>query len=254
MRPSLLPGLIAAAQRNADRGYADVALFEVGQIFLGAGENDQRIAAAGLRRGLAGGARHWTGSPESDLYDVKADVMALLAALNIPTGGLQVKAGGPSFLHPGRSATLGFGPKLIGCFGEVHPRAAEALGGEGRLFVFEIALDALPAPKKKATKAKTKLELSDLQPVSRDFAFLVDDKVEAEVLVKIARGIDRALVADVTVFDRYAGKGIEPGKVSLGLAVTLQPRDKTLTDQDIETFSTKLVGEISSKTGAILRA
>lgn len=257
MRPSLLPGLLAAAQRNADRGFPDVALFEVGQIFLGAGENDQRIAAAGVRRGLAASAgtgRHWAGSAEASLDDVKADVMALLAALNIVTGGLQVKAGGPSFLHPGRSATLGFGPNLIGCFGEIHPRAAEALGVEPRSVVFEISLDALPAPKKKPTKARARLELSALQPVSRDFAFLVDQKVEAETILKIARGLDRALVSDVSIFDRYAGKGIEPGKVSLGLAVTLQPRDKTLTDAEIEAFSTKLVSEVQAKTGAVLRA
>ncbi|MBN8532979.1 MAG: phenylalanine--tRNA ligase subunit beta [Rhizobiales bacterium] len=254
MRPSLLPGLVAASNRNADRGYPDVALFEVGQVFLGAGENDQRMVAAGLRRGLAGGSRHWSGSTEVTLEDVKADVMALLAALNIPTGGLQVKAGGPSFLHPGRSATLGFGPNLIGCFGELHPRAAEALGAEGRVLVFEISLDALPAPKKKPTKAKPKLELSAFQPVSRDFAFLVDQKVEAEAIMKIARGVDRALVSDVSIFDRYSGKGIEPGKVSLGVAVTLQPREKTLTDAEIEAFSIKLVGEVQAKTGAVLRA
>ena len=257
MRPSLLPGLVSAAQRNVDRGYPDVALFEVGQIFLGAGEKDQRITAAGVRRGLAGGqgvGRHWTGSAEASLDDVKADVMALLAALNIPTGGLQVKAGGPSFLHPGRSATLGFGPNLIGCFGELHPRVAEALGAEGKPLVFEISLDALPVPKKKPTKAKSKLDLSALQPVSRDFAFLVDQSVEAEAILKIARGIDRALVADVTIFDRYAGKGIEPGKVSLGLAITLQPREKTLTETEIEGFSAKLVSEVTAKTGAVLRA
>ncbi|MGL5445790.1 MAG: phenylalanine--tRNA ligase subunit beta, partial [Rhabdaerophilum sp.] len=254
MRPSLLPGLVSAANRNADRGYADVSLFEVGQIFLGAGENDQRMAAAGLRRGLAGGSRHWSGSAEVSLDDVKADVMALLAALNIPTGGLQVKAGGPSFLHPGRSATLGFGPNLIGCFGELHPRAAETLGAEGRVMMFEINLDALPAPKKKPTKAKAKLDLSAFQPVSRDFAFLVDQTVEAEAIMKIARGIDRTLVSDVSIFDRYSGKGIEPGKVSLGVAVTLQPREKTLTDAEIEAFSMKLVGEVQAKTGAVLRA
>lgn len=254
MRPSLLPGLVAASNRNADRGYPDVALFEVGQVFLGAGENDQRMVAAGLRRGLAGGSRHWSGSAEVTLEDVKADVTALLAALNIPTGGLQVKAGGPGFLHPGRSATLGFGPNLIGCFGELHPRAAEALGAEGRVLVFEISLDAVPLPKKKPTRAKAKLELSAFQPVSRDFAFLVDQKVEAEAIMKIARAVDRVLVSDVSIFDRYSGKGIEPGKVSLGVAVTLQPRDKTLTDAEIEAFSVKLVGEVQAKTGAVLRA
>ncbi len=157
-------------------------------------------------------------------------------------------------MHPGRSATLGFGPNLIGCFGEIHPRAAETLGVDPRAVVFEINLDALPAPKKKPTKAKAKLELSALQPVSRDFAFLVDQKVEAETILKIARALDRALVSDVSIFDRYAGKGIEPGKVSLGVAVTLQPRDKTLTDAEIEAFSTKLVSEVQAKTGAVLRA
>jgi phenylalanyl-tRNA synthetase beta chain len=258
MRPSLLPGLASAAQRNVDRGFHDVALFEVGQIFLGAGENDQKIAAAGLRRGLAGSAglgRHWSGAAEAGFEDVKADVMALLAALNIPAGGLQIMAPGPAFLHPGRSATLGFGPKmLIGCFGELHPRAAEALGLSERAAVFEILLDALPAPKKKPTKAKAKLDLSALQPVSRDFAFVVDQNIDAETILKIVRGMDRQLVSDVTVFDRYAGKGIDPGKVSLGVAVTLQPREKTLTDAEIEAFSTKLVSEVQAKTGAILRA
>ena len=253
MRPSLLPGLIMASQRNADRGFADHALFEVGQIFLGAGENDQRMAAAGLRRGTLGG-KHWAGNAEADVFAIKADVLALLSPLNVPTGGLQIMAPGPSFLHPGRSATLGFGPKnLVGCFGEVHPRVAEALGAEGRLMVFEISLDALPPAKKKATKAKPKLELAELQPVSRDFAFLVDEKVEAEAILKIARGVDRALFAGATIFDRYQGKGVEPGKVSLGLAVTLQPREKTLTDAEIEAFSQKLVGEVSAKTGAVLR-
>ncbi|KAF0226457.1 MAG: phenylalanyl-tRNA synthetase beta [Beijerinckiaceae bacterium] len=262
MRPSLMPGLVMAGQRNADRGYADVALFEVGQVFKGDGERDQRIAAAGLRRGLAssdGAGRHWTGSDEADVYDVKADVLAALAAMNVPTGGMQIVpaagvAGAPEFLHPGRSAILRFGPKdVIGWFGELHPRAIEALGAEGRMVAFEIVLDGLPAQKKKPTKAKARLDLAELQPVSRDFAFVVDQSVEAEALLRIARGIDKALVEDVTVFDVYAGKGVDPGKVSIGLAVTLQPREKTLTDTEIEAFSGKLVGEVVAKTGAVLR-
>ena len=262
MRPSLMPGLVMAAQRNADRGYADVALFEVGQVFKGDGERDQRIAAAGLRRGLAsseGLGRHWMGSEEADVYDVKADVLAALAAMNVPTGGMQVVPASqvnpaPAHLHPGRAAILRFGPKdVIGWFGELHPRAVEALGAEGRMVAFEIVLDGLPSAKKKATKAKPKLELAELQPVSRDFAFVVDQKVETETLLRLARGIDKALVQDVAVFDVYAGKGVDPGKVSIGLAITLQPREKTLTDTEIEAFSTKLVGEIVAKTGAVLR-
>ncbi len=254
MRPSLLPGLIMASQRNADRGFGEHALFEVGQIFLGAGENDQRMAACGLRRGVQGG-RHWSGQAQADIFAIKADVMALLAALNVPGGGLQVSAPGPDFLHPGRSAALGLGPRNpLGCFGEVHPAAAEALGAEGRLMVFEIILDALPPARKKATRAKAKLELAELQPVSRDFAFIVDEKIEAEAIVRIARAVDRALFADATIFDRYHGRGVEPGKVSLGLAVTLQPRTKTLTDAEIEAFSHKLVAEVAAKTGAQLRS
>ena len=262
MRPSLMPGLVMAAQRNADRGYADVALFEVGQVFKGDGERDQRMAAAGLRRGLAsseGLGRHWTGSDDADVYDVKADVLAALAAMNVPVGGMQVVPANqinpaPAHLHPGRAAILRFGPKdVIGWFGELHPRAVEALGAEGRMVAFEIVLDGLPSAKKKATKAKPKLELAELQPVSRDFAFVVDQKVETETLLRLARGIDKALVQDVTVFDVYAGKGVDPGKVSIGLAITLQPREKTLTDTEIEAFSTKLVGEIVAKTGAVLR-
>ncbi len=262
MRPSLMPGLVMASQRNADRGYPDVALFEVGQVFKGDGERDQRYAAAGVRRGLAaasGAGRHWSGSREADVFDVKSDVLAMLASMNVPTGGLQVVAAhqlgaAPEFLHPGRSAILRFGPKdVIGWFGELHPRAVEALGAEGRMVAFEIVLDGLPSPKKKPTKARAKLDLAELQPVSRDFAFVVDQKVEAETLLRIARGIDKALVQDVSVFDVYAGKGIEPGKVSIGLALTLQPREKTLTDTEIEAFSTKFVGEVVAKTGAVLR-
>jgi phenylalanyl-tRNA synthetase beta chain len=259
MRPSLVAGLVMAAQRNADRGYPDVALFEVGQVFLGDGEKDQRMAAAGLRRGLAGASgpgRHWQGSDEASLFDAKADVMAALAAMNVPIGGLQVtRAGLPDFLHPGRAAVLRFGPKdQVGWFGEMHPRALEALGAEGRIIAFEVLIDPLPFAKRKPTRAKPRLDLAELQPVSRDFAFLIDETVEAETIVKIARGIDRALIEDVSVFDIYAGKGIAPGKLSLGVTVTLQPREKTLTDAEIEAFSTKLVGEVAARTGAVLRA
>lgn len=262
MRPSLMPGLVMAAQRNADRGSGDLALFEVGQVFPGAGEHDQRAAATGLRRGLAsekGNGRHWSGAEEAGLYDAKADVMALLSALNVPTGGLQVVAASalpqaPAWLHPGRSAILRFGPKdVIGWFGELHPNAIEALGAEGRLCGFEIILNGLPSPKRKPTRAKAKLDLPDLQPVSRDFAFIIDETTEAETLLKIARGVDKTLLQEVTVFDLYKGKGIEAGKASIGLAITLQPREKTLTDADIEAFSAKLVAELAAKTGASLR-
>ncbi|MDB5544581.1 MAG: phenylalanine--tRNA ligase subunit beta [Hyphomicrobiales bacterium] len=258
MRPSLLPGLLAAAQRNADRGMGDVALFEVGQIFKGDGDNDQKMSAASVRRGTArsaGAGRHWSGASRNvDVFDAKSDVLALLGALGVQTGGLQVIAGGPSFLHPGRSGTLQFGPKgVIGWFGEFHPRVLAALDVSGPLCGFEIILDAIPAPKAKPTKVKPKLELADLMPLERDFAFVVDSAVQAGDILKAAQAADRQLVTGASVFDVYQGTGIPEGKKSVAISVTLQPRDKTLTDYEIEAVMGKIVAEVTKKTGATLR-
>ena len=258
MRPSLLPGLLAATQRNAARGLGDVALFEVGQIFRGDGETDQRMNAASVRRGTAratGAGRHWSAAARSvDVFDAKADVMALLVSLGVQTSGLQIVAGGPSFLHPGRSGTLQFGPKgVIGWFGEFHPRVLAVLDVSGPLCGFEIILDAIPAPKAKPTKVKPKLELADLMPLERDFAFIVDAKVQAGDILKAAQAADRQLVTGASVFDVYQGTGIPDGKKSVAISVVLQPRDKTLTDSEIETVMSKIVAEVTKKTGAALR-
>jgi phenylalanyl-tRNA synthetase beta chain len=258
MRPSLLPGLLAAGQRNADRGFPDVALFEVGQIFQGDGDEDQKIAAAAIRRGLArpaGIGRHWSRmAAATDVFDIKADAMALLAGLGVALQGLQVVPGGPSWLHPGRSATLQFGPQNpVGCFGELHPSVLKALDVGGPVMGLEILLDAIPAPKARPTKMKPKLEMSELQPLTRDFAFVVDRKVRADDLVKAARAADRALIVDVALFDLYEGKGVAEGRKSLAIEVTLQPRGKTLTDAEIDAVSAKIVAEVGKKTGATLR-
>ena len=258
MRPSLLPGLIAAVQANINRGASDVALFEVGQIFKGDGEGDQRMAAAALRRGTAkprGAGRQWGEKASAvDAFDAKADAMALMAAMGVPTGGLQIVPGGPAWLHPGRSATLQFGPKnIVGAFGELHPRVLEAMGAEGPLVVFEIFLDDIPAPKAKPTKIKAKLELSDFQPLDRDFAFVVDRAVKAGDLVKAAQGAERTLIDRVSVFDIYEGPGVPEGKKSVAVSVRLQPREKTLTDAEIEATAQKIVAEVAKKTGASLR-
>jgi phenylalanyl-tRNA synthetase beta chain len=261
MRPSLLPGLIAAAQANADRGYADLALFEVGQIFKGDRPQDQFIAAAGLRHGLAssrGIGRHWSGSVAADALDAKADAFAVLAAAGAPMQALQIVAGGAasgvSWLHPGRSGTIQIGPQnILGYFGELHPRAAEALGADGPLFAFEVILDRIPDAKLKATRAKPLLELSAFQPVSRDFAFIVDRNVKSGDVVRAAQNVDKKLISQVTLFDVYQGKGIDDDKKSVAIAVTMQPREKTLTDQDIEAAAAKLVAEVTKKTGGVLR-
>ncbi len=258
MRPSLIPGLAVAAQKNADRGYADVALFEVGQIFLSDEPEGQLIAATSVRRGAAkvsGAGRHWQGSAKSvDVYDAKADALTVLAACGAPTDKIQIVAGGPNYLHPGRSGTIQLGPKLIlGYFGELHPLTLEALDIEGPVSVAEVFLDRLPEQKAKPTKVKPKLELSAFQPVVRDFAFLVDQKVTAADITRAAQSADKALIVAVDVFDLYEGKGVPEGKKSLAIAVTLQPREKTLTDAEIDAVAKKIVDEVSKKTGATLR-
>ena len=258
MRPSLIPGLAAAAERNARRGLKDVALFEVGQVFLGDGENDQRIAAASLRRGFArrqGEGRHWSGGGVADMFDAKGDALDLLDALGVAAGAVQTVPGGPAFLHPGRSATLQFGPKnVVGWFGELHPRACEALDVEGPMVAFEIVLDAVPAPKARPTKARAKLVRSEFMPVERDLAFVVSEATRAGDILKAALSADRALIADVNVFDVYRGAGVPEGSKSVAIAVTLQPRERTLTEAEIDAAVARIVAEVGKKTGATLRA
>jgi len=258
MRPSLLPGLIAASQANVNRGSSDIALFEVGQIFKGDKPEDQLMAASGVRHGFAsskGLGRHWSGTAAADALDAKADAFAVLAAAGAPMQALQIVPGGASWLHPGRSGTIQIGPQnVLGFFGELHPRALEALGADGPLIAFEVILDRIPEAKQRATRAKPVLELSAFQPVSRDFAFIVDRKVKAADLVRAAQGVDKKLITGVTVFDLYEGKGIDPDKKSLAIAVTIQPREKTMTDQEIDAVAAKIVAEVAKKTGGTLRA
>ena len=259
MRPSLIPGLVAAAQRNADRGFPDTALFEVGQIFKGDKPDDQLTAASGLRRALAkptGSGRHWSNKTGPvDVFDAKADAFAVLAAAGAPMQALQVVPGGPAWFHPGRSGTIQIGPQnVLGHFGELHPRAIAELRAEGPLVAFELILEIIPEPKARPTRAKQLLELSPFQPVERDFAFVVDNAVKAADIVRAAQSVDKKLVSNVTVFDVYEGKGIEPGKKSIAIAVTIQPREKTMTDAEIDALSGKIVAEVTKRTGGVLRA
>jgi phenylalanyl-tRNA synthetase beta chain len=258
MRPSLIPGLALAAQRNADRGFPDSALFEVGQIFLGDRPEDQKTAATALRRGTAkanGGGRHWSGAEgPADAFDAKGDALAVLAAAGAPVDKLQIVAGGPDYLHPGRSGTIRLGPKqVLAHFGELHPAVLEALDIEGPIAVAETILEHVPEPNARPTRTKPKLELSPLQPVERDFAFIVDHKVAAAEVMRAAEGADKTLVAAVDVFDVYEGEGIGVGKKSIAIAVTIQPREKTLTDAEIDAVAAKIVAEVTKRTGAMLR-
>ena len=256
MRPSLIPGLAAASERNARRALKDVALFEVGQVFLGAGEDEQRMAAAAVRRGRArssGEGRGWDRGGIVDAFDAKRDAMALLDGLGVAKA-VQLVPGGPAFLHPGRAGTMQFGPKnVVGWFGQLHPTTCEALGVEGPIVGFEIILDGIPTPKAKQAKAKPKLERSDFMPIERDLAFIVGESVRAGDVVKAAQSAERGLIADVGVFDVYQGKELPEGSKSIAINVTLQPRDRTLTDPEIEAAVARIVVEVTKRTGAILR-
>jgi len=258
MRPSLLPGLIAAAQRNADRGFADLALFEVGHIYRGDRREDQFTAAGGVRRGTAtvsGSGRHWSAeaAPVSE-FDAKADALGVLDALGLASEKVQIVGEAPIWFHPGRSGTIRLGPKnIIGTFGEFHPHLLEALDVSGPLVGFEVILDAIPSPKKRPTKTKPPLVASDLQPVRRDFAFLLDRSVDSAKVVRAAQGADRKLIAGVSVFDLFESDALGPDKKSLAIEVTLQPSDKTLTDEGIEAIGQKIVAEVTKATGGMLR-
>jgi len=259
MRPSLIPGLVAAAQNNADRGIPDTGLFEVGEVFRGDQPADQFTAAAAVRRALAkpsGIGRHWTKRDgEVDVFDAKADALAVLAAAGAPASALQIVPGGPAWFHPGRCGAIQIGPQnVLGHFGELHPSALEALDAEGPLVAFEVILERIPEPKAKASRARPALELSPLQPVERDFAFVVERDVKAADIVRAAASVDRKLIAGVTVFDVYEGAGIEPGKKSIAIAVTMQPREKTMTDAEIEALAGKIIAEVGKRTGGTLRA
>lgn len=257
MRPTLLAGLLTAAQRNRNRGNADVALFEVGQAYRGAGEKDQFIAASGVRVGasqMAGSGRHWQGAAgEAGLFDAKADVTALLADLGFDVTKAQVTRDAPAWFHPGRSGAVKLGPKtVLAYFGEVHPETLAALDVTGPVAAFEVFLEALPAPKKKGPR-KPPLEAADLLPVRRDFAFVLDAKVPAGDVVRAASGADKKLIAGVSVFDIFEGKSLGEGKKSLALEVVLQPKDKTLTDAEIEAIAQRIIADVQKATGGEIR-
>ena len=254
MRPSILPNLILAAGRNAARGFADAALFEIGPVFSGDRPQDQRAAVAAIVAPHP--PRRWDGGQADELFGLKADLYALLDELGAPTGSLQVAQGeAPAWWHPGRSARLQLGPKtVVAAFGGVHPGVLKALDVEGPIYAFEIWLEAIPEPKRKGAKTRPPLQASSLMPLSRDFAFVVDRGRPAGELVRAIAGADKALIAEVRVFDVYEGPGVPEGSKSVAVEVQIQPREKTLTDADIEQLSARIVAAAEKACGARLRA
>ncbi|GAA0552716.1 phenylalanyl-tRNA synthetase beta chain [Rhizomicrobium palustre] len=249
LRPTPLPSLLAAAQRNQARGVNDLMLFEIGAGFQSGVPGAQQTIVAGLR--IGNGPRNWSKSTHpADAFDVKADVLAALeaamgAAMNAP-----IKAGAPGWYHPGRSGTLALGPKVLATFGELHPKIVAAFDLSGPVAAFELILDHVPDSKSK----RTSFSASPYQAVERDFAFVVDVKVAAEDVVKAAKNAERVLIEAVSLFDVYEGKGVPEGKKSLAISVRLQPKDKTLTDPEIEGVAQKIVAAVAKATGGTLRA
>jgi phenylalanyl-tRNA synthetase beta chain len=250
MRPSALPNLAVAAQKNADRGFDDARLFEAGPIYRDDSDAGQERTIAAVWR--ARPPRHWRAAPQPDIFDVKRDVLMVLEAIGAPVSSLQTSNDVPPYWRPGKSGALRLGNKTMAVYGEIHPRALKALDVEAPALAFEIFVDALPAPRAKG-RAKPPLEKLELQPLTRDFAFIVDDGVAAADLVRAAFGADKALIADVSLFDVYRGERMAAGKKSLAIEVTLQPREKTLTDADIEAVSAKIVSAVMKSTGGVLR-
>ena len=233
------------------RGFSDLTLAEVGHAYAGDKPENETLRAAGIRRGAAVLRNVQGAKRDVDVFDVKADVLSVLEVCGVAVASLQVVSGAPAWFHPGRSGTIQMGPQnKLAYFGEIHPRVLAVMDVKGPLVAFEIILNALPASKSKSN-ARAALNISDLMPVSRDFAFVVDDKVPAAELVKAVKGVDKVLIADVNVFDRYK---LDGAKTSLAVEVTLQPREKTFTDAEIEALSAKIVATAAKAVGATLRS
>jgi phenylalanyl-tRNA synthetase beta chain len=254
MRPSILPNLVTAAQQNADRGLPNAALFEVGPEYRDDTPEGQSLVVAGARMGRTGPRQWRDGGRAVDAFVAKSDALAALSAAAAPVENLQISTDAPKWYHPGRSGSLRLGPTVLAHFGELHPRVAQALGAKETVTAFEVYLDLVPMPRAKAGKARPLLKPSPFQPVTRDFAFVVDKSLAAETLLKAARGADKKLIAEVRLFDVYEGTGLPEGKKSLAIEVTLQPTDATLTEAALEGFAKKLVEQVTKATGGTLRS
>ncbi|MEM9015319.1 MAG: phenylalanine--tRNA ligase subunit beta [Pseudomonadota bacterium] len=252
MRPSILPNLIAAAQRNADRGRGDLAFFEAAPIYHGDAPEDQAFAVGGIRR--SDPPRHWRGErPKIDAFTAKADALLALRSAGAPIDSLQTTDDPPDWYHPGRAGVLRLGKQALAHFGEVHPRVLAAMDVDGPLFAFEAFPDAIPEAKRKAAKTRPAMDISDFPPVKRDFAFLVDVTTPAQNLVKAVRGADKKLIVDVRLFDIYEGEGVPDDKRSVAIEVTLQPRNKTMTDDEIDAVSSRIIAQVEKAVGGVLR-
>jgi len=253
MRPSILPTLILAAQKNINVGIDSLSLFEVGPIFLGDKPDEQTSTVTGLRLGKRI-VRDWRNSSKDfDFYDIKLDVLRTLEAIGVNISSLQTYEDTPSYFHPGRSAVLKIGQKLIANLGEIHPEIIDFYGFEKSILGFEIFYENIPIPKK-IKISRPMLKTSPLQAVTREFAFVIDETTPAEKLAQIARSTNKDLIKDVLIFDVYKGENIPEGKKSIAIKVIIQPHLETLTDDDLEKISSDLIKVVDTKLSGFLRS
>ncbi len=253
MRPSILPNLLTAVKNNIARGYPNLALFEVGPEFTGRHPEEQHTAASGIRAGQTS-SKDWTHTARDyDIYDAKADALAVIAAVKGPYENPQITTDAPNYYHPGRSGTIRLGKNVLAYFGEIHPAILKKLDIRTRVVAFEVNLNNIPLPRQNANKARKKLELSPFQPVDKDLAFVVDKTVNAATIIAAAKNADRKHITDVRIFDIYEGITLPSGKKSVAISLTFQPLEQTFTDKDIENLMNKVIVEVGKKTGGELR-
>jgi phenylalanyl-tRNA synthetase beta chain len=253
MRPSILPNLLDAAARNRNQGQRSAGLFEVGPQYRDVSPTGQDMMASGIRFGVTG-PRHWTDAPRTaDAYDAKADALAALEACGAPVATAQVSAEAPAWYHPGQSGSIRLGKVVLATFGTLHPAILRDYDIDSAVVGFECFLDRIPVPRSKGGKARPLLKVEALLPLERDFAFLVDANVGSDALARAVRQADKAMITDVAVFDVYVGKGVPEGQKSLAVSVTYQPREATLTDEQIEALGAKVVAAVAKTTGGTLR-
>jgi phenylalanyl-tRNA synthetase beta chain len=250
MRPSILGNLLQAAARNAAQGYPDLGLFEIGPVYHSSKPEGQALMAGLLRCGQT--PCHWADKARAiDLYDIKGDLFAALATCGLNAANLQLTLDAPAWYHPAQSGCLRQGQKLIACFGTLHPALQSYGENAGPVAIGEIWLEALPSMAR--ATAKPALMRASLQPVRRDFAFVVDQATTAEAVVKTIRQTEKQLITEVNLFDIFTGGSLGEGKKSLAFAVTFQPRDESLTEAMLEKLETNIVTAVQQKTGGVLR-
>jgi phenylalanyl-tRNA synthetase beta chain len=259
MRQSLLPNLISSIKKNNDRGYKDISLFEVSHCYEGLEIQDQFDSAAGVRIGKAigqGGSEDWRGrGRDIDIYDVKEDVLSILRAFGIKDDNYKITQDTPDYYHPGKSGVMRQGPhNILAYFGELHPKISKGFDIEDSLFCFEVFMSNLPNNKKKKSKGREGFCPSNFMPISRDFAFIFDEDINAEDILQTIKRIKNTMIDNVKVFDVYSGKNIPEDKKSVGINITIQPYEKTLKDTEIENISNMIISEITNKFDAQIRA